>query len=439
MNNEAERVRKRIELWHLLGENVQYSNAQLARKVGASEGFVRKWRQRLQQASGDAMTVFMSRSRRRKTSPRQVTEVLEAKILHLREHLSQQYGRRVGARNILYHLNKDADLQRIGSFIPKSQATVHEVLVRYGRVPRPQPRLHVPREPAEPLMVWEMDFRDVPTARSNQTDKRQHQVEALNVIDSGTSIALASPVSDRFDAQHTLIALIDILQRIGMPLTIRFDRDPRLVASWSADEFPSALMRFLLCVGITPDVCPPQRPDLKPYVERFNRTQLEECIAVHKPATVDSAQQVLLAHGAFYNLERPNQAVTCGNQPPSIALGQVPYLPRLPGVVDPDAWLKHYHLHTFKRHINPNGSVRVGSQTYYIQRRLAGKPCLIRLQAHTQQLQAIVEGQVVKAQPIRGLYHGQMAFSDYVEFIIEEARSEEKRYWEKKRRQRASA
>jgi hypothetical protein len=67
VNNEVERVRKRIELWHLLGENVRYSNAQLARKVGASEGFVRKWRHRLQQASGDEMTVFMSQSRRRKT------------------------------------------------------------------------------------------------------------------------------------------------------------------------------------------------------------------------------------------------------------------------------------------------------------------------------------------------------------------------------------
>ena len=67
MNNEAERVRKRIELWHLLGENVRYSNAQLARKVDASEGFVRKWRHRLQHTSGDEMTVFMSRSRRRKT------------------------------------------------------------------------------------------------------------------------------------------------------------------------------------------------------------------------------------------------------------------------------------------------------------------------------------------------------------------------------------
>ena len=119
MNNEVERVRKRIELWHLLGENVRYSNAQLARKVGASEGFVRKWRQRLQHTSGDEMTVFMSRSRRRKTSPRQVTEVLEAKILHLREQLSQQYGRRVGARNILYHLNQDADLRAHQQFHPE--------------------------------------------------------------------------------------------------------------------------------------------------------------------------------------------------------------------------------------------------------------------------------------------------------------------------------
>lgn len=96
MNNEAERVRKRIELWHLLGENVRYSNAQLARKGGVSEGFVRKWRQRLQHTSGDEMTVFMSRSRRRKTSPRQVTDVLEAKLLHLREQLSQRHVHRAG-------------------------------------------------------------------------------------------------------------------------------------------------------------------------------------------------------------------------------------------------------------------------------------------------------------------------------------------------------
>jgi hypothetical protein len=63
----------------------KYSNAQLARKVAASEGFVRKWHQQLQDASGDEMTNFTIRSRCRKSSPRQVTAALEAKILHVRE------------------------------------------------------------------------------------------------------------------------------------------------------------------------------------------------------------------------------------------------------------------------------------------------------------------------------------------------------------------
>jgi hypothetical protein len=76
------------------------------------------------------MTLFMSRSRRRKISPRKVTEALEAKALHLRESLSEQYGRRVGARNILYHLQQDKDLKRIRSFVPKSHATVHDVYCR---------------------------------------------------------------------------------------------------------------------------------------------------------------------------------------------------------------------------------------------------------------------------------------------------------------------
>jgi hypothetical protein len=215
----------------------------------------------------------LSRSRCRKTSPRQVTEAVEAKILHLRESLTEQYQRRVGARNILFHLHNDPDLQALGVFIPQSHSTVHEVLLRFGRVPHRGPHVHVPREPAEPMQVWEIDFTDVVTAHSPTTEKRQHQVEVFDVMDTGTSIALETAVSDQFDAQNALITLIDVFRSTGLPRVVRFDRDPRLVASWSMDKFPSAFMRFLLCVGVTPDVCPPHRPDLKPYVERFIRTQ----------------------------------------------------------------------------------------------------------------------------------------------------------------------
>ena len=102
------------------------------------------------------------------------------------------------------------------------------------------------------MQVWEIDFTDVVTSHSSETEKRQHQVEVLVVIDTGTSIALETTVSDRFGAQNALVALVDVFRRLGLPEVVRFDRDLRLVASWSVDKFPSVFMRFLLCVGITP-------------------------------------------------------------------------------------------------------------------------------------------------------------------------------------------
>src|SRR5207302_11179659 len=42
--------------------------------------------------------------------------------------------------------------------------------------------------------------------------------------------------------------------------------------------FPQRGSRFLLCMGVEPHVCPPQRPDKNAYVERFHRTLGEECL-----------------------------------------------------------------------------------------------------------------------------------------------------------------
>ena len=121
-----------------------------------------------------------------------------------------------------------------------------------------------------------------------------------------------------------------------MPQVIRMDRDPRLVGSSSNDIFPSAFMRTLLCLGVSLDICPPQRPDRKPFVERFIRTQKEESIYPRRPATVQQSQLWLDEHRSFYNQERPNQAISCNNQPPSIAIGTPPSLRKLPLEVDVD-------------------------------------------------------------------------------------------------------
>ncbi len=424
---EIEWVQKRAQLWRLLCSKPDLSVAQLASVICMSPSWVRKWRARLASVDGQDITAFMSRSRQRLKSPRKVTEAVEAKILHLREYLTEQYQRRVGARNILYHLHNDPDLKQLGVYIPQAASTVHAVLVRYDRIPKAPPRIHVPREPAEALQVWEIDFTDVVTARSSETEKRQHQVEVLNVIDTGTSIALETVVSDQFDAQNTLIALIDVFEAVGLPRVLRFDRDPRFVASWSMDKFPSAFMRFLLCIGVTPDVCPARRPDLKPYVERFIRTQKEECIYPKRPASVSQSQPLISQHRRFYNLERPNQAVTCQNQPPSLALGAVPSLPRLPQVVDPDAWLQHYHQHGFRRRVRSNGTVTVDNDHYYVAKRYAGQRVLLVLVAPLKHFAIWHDNQCLKVRPIRNLFHGELPLEAYVEHMLKASLSEEKR------------
>ena len=64
-----------------------------------------------------------------------------------------------------------------------------------------------------------------------------------------------------FHEQTALEAVITFLRAYGRPRQMTFDLDPRWVGSVSGRDFPSPLRRLLLCLGITPQVCPPHRPD----------------------------------------------------------------------------------------------------------------------------------------------------------------------------------
>ena len=247
------------------------------------------------------------------------------------------------------------------------------------------------------------------------------------MIDAGSSVAISTTVSDQFDAKHALIAMLDVFRQDGMPQTIRMDRDPRLVGSSSNDIFPSAFMRTLLCLGVTLDICPPRRPDRKPYVERFIRTQKEESIYPRRPATVEQSQLWLDDHRQFYNLERPNQAITCNNHPPLLALGTPPTLRRLPLEVDADSWLQRYHRHSFRRKVKANGEVRVDRDNYYIGQKYRGQKVLVILDAHEKYLEFYIQSQHVKTKPIRKQLYGVLPIDDFVDVMLKEAESETRR------------
>ena len=203
--------------------------------------------------------------------------------------------------------------------------------------------------------------------------KQQHVVEILNVVDMGTSIVVAAQAHADFHAQTALEAMAQILQEHGRPVAITFDRDTRWVGSASGRDFPSAFVRFLLCLGIQPIVCPPHRPDLNAFVERSHRTLKQECLLVLRPQTLEQVREANEAFVQHYNQERPNQALSCGNLPPRVAFPTLPRLPAVPGFVDPDAWLHHVHGQHFIRKVRHNGTVLLDDVPYYIKQSLAGK------------------------------------------------------------------
>jgi hypothetical protein len=96
--------------------------------------------------------------------------------------------------------------------------------------------------------------------------KRAHVVEIANFVDAGTSIWLHRQVGAQFDAEAIFEVVAQFFCQHGLPAMLTFDNDPRFVGSASGRDFPSALVRFLLCLGVQPNVIPPHRPDLNELV-----------------------------------------------------------------------------------------------------------------------------------------------------------------------------
>ena len=415
---ETEWVIDRVQLYRLMRREPTWSVQRLASALGRSASWVKKWRKRLRAAQPLTWQDFLSQSRAPKHRHRRVTQAVVEAVLDLRDGLSTVYQRTVGAKTILYHLQRDYTALATPAGLPRSHWTLWQILREAGRIPTRQ-REHHHLERAEPMEEWELDFGLVKLSETVG-------VEFLAVVDCGSSILVDAQASAGFHAESALLALTQILLLTGLPRSIRIDRDPRLVGSWTNDGYPSAFIRFLQCLGVEVVVCPPRRPDLKPFVERCIRTLKHECLYPQKPQTVADANERLTAFRAFYNRERANQALSCANQPPLVAFPHLPILSAVPELVDPDRWLKSHHRRIFRRWVTANGTVMVDKYTYRVGTALAGQRVALHLDAHQRQLQVQHRGQLVKSLPLRGVVDAPIGFQAYLQLMLKEARSIER-------------
>lgn len=402
----------RIRLYQLSRDNPEWSQRKLAEHLGYSLSWVKKWLRIARNAVQVRIEIFQGKSRAPHTRPREVHPLVRDAILEYRDQLKAKYGRVVGPKTILYHLSKDTTLWALGYYVPRSVTTIWKILKDAGRIPK-RVREHHALELPQPMEVWEIDFGQL-----------GNQFEFFPVIDRGTSRFIHCDTHEHFNAETTLISVAKFLLLNGLPKLIRMDNDTRFVGSWSATGFPSALMRFLWCLGVEPYAVEPGKPYYKPFVERLIRTLKHESLWEKKPSTAEKAAHILDDFRLFYNQERAHQGIACNNRPPAVAFPNLPALPPVPQQVDPDAWLRHYHGKLFKRKVNANGIISVGRHTYYLGYKLAKEVVGVNLDAKLRVFHFLHPQEKLASQEIQGLIGKPMSFQAFLAHMIEEARTE---------------
>jgi len=172
------------------------------------------------------------------------------------------------------------------------------------------------------------------------------------------------------------------------------------------------------------------------FVERYHRTYQEECLAVHRPRTLEQVRSVTEEFEHHYNYERPHQGLSCGNRPPRTAFATLPELPPVPDIVNPDRWLQVSDGLHVVRTVRRNGMVSVDLKDYYVARALAGQRVALHLNAKERCWIVLQGTQRLKTLPLKGLYAAALSFEDFVQFMMQQARAEHRLRTAQERRAR---
>ncbi len=419
----AQWVVDRQRLRTLRGLRPDWTLQDLADAIGRSRSWVKKWVARLRHAAPSDEQVLQSRSCARRTPPPRLSQVVIDRILAIRDDPPQNLNRIPGPKAILYYLEQDATTTLQGERLPRSTRTIWRILRQHQRIVDPLRRAHHPLSRPEPMQSWQLDFKDASTVPAEVDGKQQHVVEVLDAVDVGTSILIAAEARSDFTMATAIETAAVIVTEQGLPDMVTLDRDPRFVGETSQRESPSPFLRFWLCLGVEVTICPPRRPDLNGFVERYHRTYSEECLQVYRPADLETVRTVTAAFQQHYNDERPHQGLACGNQPPRVAFPVLPSRPPVPLTVDPDRWIAALHGQRYVRKVQPDSSVTVGAGRYYITQALKGQHVTLQIDATDRTLVVEHNEREVKRVPIQGTGRGRIPFAQFVELLCAEART----------------
>lgn len=427
----ADLIAKRAALRWLAQQHPQWTHQDLADALSMSRSWVSKWFQRLLQADADDIMALHSRTPPRHTPPASIASqpAVVQRILEIRLAPPENLQRVPGPEAILYYVHRDPALQQAAMHLPRSQTTIWKILRQAGCIAQDRRRKPKPLEPRQKggrSSVRSERWKSRAGFRRGQAatcggDRQLRRCWHLHLV--------APPGAWRFRCRSALRGGGSVFVRTWLaPDAHAFSMTPALSVALREGLSPLRLCASCSVLECNRVLIPPRRPDLNAYVERFHRSLGQECLQIHRPATLSQVAEFTEAFLAHYNQERPNQARSCGNQPPRVAYPAFPTLPAVPQTVDPDYWLVQVHKRAFARTVRAKGDLTINCQNYYVSRTLAGQRVTCWVNAAEKHFEIWQPGKLIKTIPIKGLYGKTMPFEEYVELMKREARSEYQQY-----------
>jgi transposase InsO family protein len=276
-----------VTLASVPGANV----AELCRRFGLSRDCAYKWLRRFK-AGGKA--ALADRSRRPKSSPRQLKAPREQLLIGLR-HKHPTWG----ARTLL------SRLATLGQKDLPAASTAHRVLVRHGLIETPSSKGHRPCqrfERAQPNELWQMDFKGHFGLANGQ------RCHPLTILDDHSRYALCLSACPGETDALVRPCLEETFRCYGLPQQILCDYGPPWGNGGSPERW-TALGVWLLRLGIGLTHGRPRHPQTQGKDERFHRTLKADVISRQDLRDLLHAQQSFDGWRGIYNTERPHHAI----------------------------------------------------------------------------------------------------------------------------------
>ncbi len=271
----------------------------VAARFGVSRKTVHQW---LSRYEVDGLEGLADRSHRPRSSPLQMSAVVEVALVDLRRRHPGW-----GPRRLVYELAK-AGVEPV-----PSESGVYRALLRFALIDpaarRPRDRKWKRWERGRPMELWQMDV----VGGFVLADGRR--AKALTGVDDHSRFCVSAFLMLRENASNVAAGLRLALERYGLPGQVLTDNGKVFTGRFNRPPVEMLFDRILREHGVEHLLTQPRSPTTTGKVERFHRALRTEFRTDRVFVSLESAQAELDAWVIDYNTRRPHQGI--GMVPPA--------------------------------------------------------------------------------------------------------------------------